>query len=105
MAVIRLEKRPTEVETPKTSEPEHVPPPPLPLVQFPRIPTAPPVVGVYEMPAPSMPVGVLLQRQFVVGETSGIRGPDHHMREQWDVDNFLKNGGSCSMGVLIWTCL
>lgn len=66
VAMARLEKRPIETENlVETCEPERVPsPPPLPVAQFPHIPTTPPAVGLYEMPAPGMPKGVLVSRQF-----------------------------------------
>lgn len=62
VAASRLEKRPVEAETPtKASESEHVlpPPPPPPTKQFLLVPTAPPVVGLYEILTPGMPMGVL----------------------------------------------
>lgn len=74
MAMVRREKRPKKAKTPtKTSELKHVPPlPPLPL-QFLHIPTAQPIVGLYEILAPGMLVGVSLPGQ--VGSKVEIARP------------------------------
>lgn len=64
VAVVRMEKRPVEAETPAaTSESGYVPPPPSLPSQFPHILTAQLAIGEYEMPTPLMPVGVPLPRQ------------------------------------------
>lgn len=61
--VARQEKRQTEVEAPvETSQPERVPPPQPSRAVFPLVPTAPPVVQLYGMQPPGMPVGVPLMR-------------------------------------------
>lgn len=56
--------RPAVAKTPiATSEPEHVPPLPPSPTHFPHIPIVASVVGVYEMLAPVIPIGVPLPRQ------------------------------------------
>lgn len=119
VAMARLENRQVEAETPtKASHLKHVPPLPPPPIQFPHIPIASPIVGLYEIQAPGMPVGVLLpiqfdsqqmkmvrQRQFVIRKFSSSQGLEHHhsreyhhSRECRDVNHFLKNGGRLIYG-------
>lgn len=63
VAMARLENRPIGAETPaKASEPKRVPPPVLPPTQYPHILLVQPAVGLYEIPAPGMPMGVPLPR-------------------------------------------
>lgn len=108
MAVARLEKRLVEAKiATEAFELEHaLPPPPPPLCppkEFSHIPTTSPVIRVYEMRAARMPVGMPLPkltgngkietarpRQFVVSESSGSEGLEHHRRESWYVDHFRK---------------
>lgn len=61
MTVARLEKRPLEAEIlAKATEPERTPPLPPPIAQFPQVPIAPSTLGLYEILALRMPVGVPL---------------------------------------------
>lgn len=53
-----------------TSKRDHVPQPPSPPAQFLHTLSAPLAVGMHEMPAPVLPVGVLLPKQFG-GEVNG----------------------------------
>lgn len=53
MAMVRLEKRSMEVDTPtEISKLDRVLPLPPPPTQFAHVPNAPPAVGLYVMPTP-----------------------------------------------------
>lgn len=72
VAVTRLEKRPTELETSAAASEPDQPPPSLPM-QFPYIPSASLTVGGYEIPAPGMPMGVPLPEQTSNGQTEAVK--------------------------------
>ena len=55
--ITRRDRRLAETEVhAETLGQDRVPPPPL-AVHYPEVPTAPPVVVTYELPAPQMPMG------------------------------------------------
>lgn len=63
VAMARLEKKPAKTEIlVEAFELENVSPLPLPLVKFPHFPTVSPIVGLYEILVPGMPVGVSFPR-------------------------------------------
>lgn len=63
VAMSRMEKKPVEAKNPsEASELGHVPPLPPLQVQFSHIPNAPHEVGMCDILALGMPVGVLLHR-------------------------------------------
>lgn len=75
VVMAKLEKRPTKTEILiETFEPEGalLPLPPI-VAQFLDVPTAPLVGGLYEMPAPKMPMGVPLPRQSNIEQAEAIR--------------------------------